>query len=77
MHEKHKIIVFVETIRKWMIADGLWVPYVRRKPRIYQPRSHRDCLGELIQLEDSHLIDLKVEPQNVAYWCLLMMLLDA
>ncbi len=54
LHEKHKIIVSVETIRKWMIADGLWVPYVRRKPRIYQPRSRRDCLGELIQLDGSH-----------------------
>jgi len=32
-----------------MIADGLWTPYSRRKPRIYQPRYRRDCLGELIQ----------------------------
>lgn len=54
MHEKHNIIASVETIRKWMIADGLWVPYVRRKPRIYQPRSRRDCLGELFQLDGSH-----------------------
>lgn len=29
LHEKHNIIVSVETIRKWMIADGLWIPYVR------------------------------------------------
>ncbi len=54
LHEKHNIIVSVETIRKWMIADGLWIPYVRRKPRVYQPRSRRDCLGELIQLDGSH-----------------------
>ncbi|ENN8379095.1 ISNCY family transposase, partial [Providencia rettgeri] len=54
LFEKHKIIVSVETIRKWMIAEGLWVPYVRRKPRVYQPRSRRDCLGELIQLDGSH-----------------------
>ncbi|CDH02786.1 conserved hypothetical protein [Xenorhabdus bovienii str. feltiae Moldova] len=36
-----------------MIADGLWVPYVRRKPRIYQPRNRRDCFGELIQIDGS------------------------
>lgn len=37
-----------------MTTDGLWVPYVRRKPRIYQPRNRRDCLGELIQINGSH-----------------------
>ncbi|MGF1684836.1 ISNCY family transposase, partial [Photobacterium minamisatsumaniensis] len=57
-HEKltelHGIHVAVETLRQWMIADGLWVPYVKRKPRIYQPRHRRDCLGELIQIDGSH-----------------------
>ncbi|OLQ84886.1 hypothetical protein BIY21_05000 [Vibrio ponticus] len=37
-----------------MIADGLWTPYSRRKPRIYQSRYRRDCLGELIQIDGSH-----------------------
>jgi hypothetical protein len=37
-----------------MIADGLWVPHARRKPRVYQPRYRRDCLGELIQIDGSH-----------------------
>ncbi|HIF9348706.1 TPA: hypothetical protein ACX6R0_000591 [Photobacterium damselae] len=32
----------VETIRQWMIADGLWVPHTKRKPRVYQPRYRRD-----------------------------------
>ncbi len=36
-----------------MIADGLWVPYSRRKPRVYQPRYRRDCLGELVQIDGS------------------------
>lgn len=36
-----------------MNADGLWVPYVRRKPRIYQPRNRRDCFGELVQIDGS------------------------
>lgn len=53
LRERHSIVVSVETLRKWMIADGLWLPYVRRKPRIYQPRNRRDCLGELIQIDGS------------------------
>ncbi|WP_324030623.1 ISNCY family transposase (plasmid) [Pantoea sp. JZ2] len=53
LRERHEIVVSVETLRKWMIASGLWVPYVRRKPRVYQPRNRRDCLGELIQIDGS------------------------
>ncbi|ETS32239.1 transposase [Photorhabdus temperata] len=53
LKERHNVIVSVETLRKWMIADGLWIPYVRRKPRIYQLRNRRDCLGELIQIDGS------------------------
>ena len=36
-----------------MTADGLWVPYSRRRPRVHQPRYRRDCLGELIQIDGS------------------------
>lgn len=34
-----------------MTADGLWVPYSRRRPRVHQPRYRRDCLGELAQID--------------------------
>lgn len=51
--ERHDISLSVETLRNWMIADGLWIPYSRRKPRVYQPRYRRDCLGELIQIDGS------------------------
>ncbi|WP_169753962.1 ISNCY family transposase, partial [Photobacterium aquae] len=52
--ERHDIHVSVETLRQWMIADGLWVPHAKRKPRVYQPRYRRDCLGELVQIDGSH-----------------------
>ncbi len=52
--EQHHINVSLETLRQWMIADGLWVPHSQRKPRVYQPRYRRDCLGELIQIDGSH-----------------------
>ena len=41
-----------ETLRQWMIDDGIWV---RRRDRIkrvvHQPRHRRDCLGELVQVD--------------------------
>lgn len=54
LSERHNIRVSVETLRKWMTADGLWVPHSRRKPRVYQPRYRRDCLAELVQIDGSH-----------------------
>ena len=35
LRERHNIRVFLETLRKWMTADGLWVPYSRRRPRVH------------------------------------------
>ncbi|WP_268875326.1 ISNCY family transposase [Photobacterium aquimaris] len=52
--ERHGIKIGLETLRQWMIADGLWVPHFKRKPRVYQPRHRRDCYGELIQIDVSH-----------------------
>lgn len=52
--EQHNLVLSVETLRQWMIADGLWVPHSQRQPRIYQPRYRRDCLGELVQIDGSH-----------------------
>nr|WP_241390842.1 ISNCY family transposase [Serratia proteamaculans] len=54
LSERHQIMISTETVRHWMIADGLWVPHARRKARVYQPRYRRDCLGELIQIDGSH-----------------------
>ncbi|MRT15323.1 ISNCY family transposase, partial [Enterobacteriaceae bacterium RIT711] len=51
--ERHGLRVSSETVRNWMTADGL-VPHSRRKPRVYQPRYRRDCLGELVQIDGSH-----------------------
>ena len=52
--ELHNLPVGVETLRNWMIADLIWKPRSQRKPKIYQPRHRRDCLGELIQIDGSH-----------------------
>ena len=56
-HEKltelHGLALSVETLRHWMIEDGLWIPRARREPRIQQPRHRRPCRGELIQIDGS------------------------
>jgi len=56
-HEKltelHGLQVSVETLRHWMIDDGLWTPRARRESRVQQPRHRRSCRGELIQIDGS------------------------
>ena len=43
----------VETLRRWMTANELWIPRSKRLKRPYQPRYNRDCFGELIQIDGS------------------------
>ena len=54
LFELHSLPVSNETLRSWMIADGLWTPHSQRKPKVYQPRYRRDCLGELVQIDGSY-----------------------
>jgi transposase len=43
----------VETLRHWMIADGLWEPQRRRQARIHPRRPRRPCRGEWVQIDGS------------------------
>lgn len=56
-HEKllevHGLRMSVETLRKWMIEDGIWKTRAQRRKRIQQPRHRRDCYGELVQIDGS------------------------
>jgi hypothetical protein len=49
--ELHGLRPSVETLRQWMIADGLWATRKERRKRVQQPRHRRACLGELIQID--------------------------
>ncbi|GGD47041.1 ISNCY family transposase [Croceicoccus pelagius] len=51
--ERHQITISRETLRKWMIQEGLWKDRDARRPRPYQPRYRRDCRGELVQVDGS------------------------
>lgn len=49
--ELHGLTVSVETLRQWMMADGLWLPRAARRARPHPPRYRRPCLGELVQID--------------------------
>src|ERR1700722_52007 len=51
--ELHGCSVSRETLRGWMIEDGLWIDRRHRLPSPHQPRRRRDCLGELVQIDGS------------------------
>lgn len=50
--EHHGLIVSRETLRKWMIDEGLWLSRKQRRT-FHQPRPRRECFGELIQIDGS------------------------
>ena len=56
-HEKltevHDLTLSVETVRKWMVADGHWEAQRPNKPDIHQLRERRPRRGELVQLDGS------------------------
>lgn len=51
--ERHGCEVSRETLRQWMVADGLWCARKRRRRAVHQPRRRRDCLGDLVQIDGS------------------------
>jgi hypothetical protein len=56
-HEKlleiHKVQLSRESVRKMMIAEGLWKPRRAKKSAVHQMRERRACLGELVQIDGS------------------------
>jgi hypothetical protein len=49
--EQHGCTVSRETLRKWMIEDGIWLERKDRRKLIHQPRHRRECVGELVQID--------------------------
>lgn len=52
LEERHGITVGRETVRKWMVEDGLWLSRKQRRT-FHQPRLRRESLGELVQIDGS------------------------
>lgn len=53
LRELHGFGISRETLRHWMMEDGLWIDRRRRLPSVHQPRNRRDCIGELVQIDGS------------------------
>lgn len=51
--EYHNLNLSVETLRKWMIQENLWI-HRKSKHKVHPLRPRRDYFGELIQIDASH-----------------------
>jgi hypothetical protein len=51
LSESHGVKVSVETLRQWMMAEGIWLERAKRGVRPHPPRFRRACLGELVQID--------------------------
>jgi transposase len=51
--ENHGIKFSIETLRKAMIAHGIWKTKSQKKAHIHQMRERRSCEGELVQIDGS------------------------
>jgi transposase len=51
--EEHGFVLSVETLRQWMMTDGLWVPKGRKQAQTHHMRERRSCFGELVQIDGS------------------------
>jgi hypothetical protein len=49
--ESHGMKLSVETLRQWMIAEGIWPPRAQRASQPHPPRARRACLGHLVQID--------------------------
>lgn len=54
LEEKHKIVVSKETLRQWMIKEGLWKGKKRKEKKSHPRRTRRSRLGEMIQIDGSY-----------------------
>lgn len=51
--ERERIAISEETMRKWLLQEGLWERKRRRSPhRRYRER--KECFGEMVQMDGSH-----------------------
>jgi hypothetical protein len=53
LRERHGIYLSNETLRKWMIEEGLWEAKKRKTRKIYQRRMRRSRFGEMLQGDGS------------------------
>lgn len=50
--ELHALRVSKDTLRAWLIGAGIWIPRRERSRTPHQPRHRRECIGELVQIDE-------------------------
>ncbi|MBU2754281.1 helix-turn-helix domain containing protein, partial [Acidithiobacillus sp. CV18-3] len=53
LRERHGYQLSAETLRQWMMTEGVWKPKTRKSAQIHQRRPRRPCRGELVQIDGS------------------------
>jgi hypothetical protein len=51
--KRHQILVSKETVRQWMISEGIWQSQGRKLKAVHQWRPRRSHFGELVQWDTS------------------------
>lgn len=54
LEEVHGIAIPCQTLRNWLIDEGLWEVKKCKKKKLHLPRNRREHFGELIQADGSH-----------------------
>lgn len=49
LKERDKLVLSEETLRKWMIEEGLWKAKKKKAGKVYQRRTRRSRYGEMLQ----------------------------
>jgi hypothetical protein len=52
--QRHGLEVKAATLRRWMMAEGIWKTRFERQPKVYSLRPRRERIGELIQVDGSY-----------------------
>lgn len=53
LKERHRISLSAETLRKWMIDEGIWFSKKKKEKKIHQRRVRRSRFGEMLQGDGS------------------------
>lgn len=75
--QSHNETVSAETLRQWMIQEGLWKAQVKRKVRQHPSRPRRERTGELVQIDGSHHDWFEGRDAGSARCCLIAFIDDA
>src|SRR5712664_641667 len=67
---EHGFAFSSETLRKWMIAEGLWLDRKQRRRRVHQPRHRRECVGELGRSTAANIGGSRTAGRSARCWCL-------